>query len=102
MATAPPNSMDTEIDVEEDGDMVEVQNVSSAVATFNLEQRKITLKPGQKTTVEKRFTVRRDTENGRGDSLPSIISMLSGDRVKPVDKAAVAPSSTPPKESARR
>lgn len=101
MATSPPNSIDTEIeDGETDDDTVEVQNTSSAVATFYLEQRKVVLKPNAKTHVEKRFTVRRATENGRGDTLPSILSMLTGDRVVPTK--AVAPSSTPPKEQARR
>lgn len=76
---------DFDIDDEEDVDdgMEDVINASNSPRKFNIGPRKIILKPGQATRIEREYTVRIKGEGQSGDDLDPVIMRLTGGNVVP-------------------
>lgn len=87
MANAPQTVMPTkgldDVDefVEVDDGKMTVVNAGGLPMTFNIGHTKITLKPGQKTRIEKMYALPQSGINPKGDPIPSVIEMLTDGNV---------------------
>ena len=66
--------------------MVEIVNVSSMTAKFNLGKQAIVLPPKKTMRVATAYGVLRIGANPKGDKLPSVVATLTNDMVQPADE----------------
>lgn len=67
-----------------DDGLDEIENVSQMIQRFDVDRRRITLKPKQKTRVPRGYARLRVGVNTHGDKLPSVVAMLTNGNVLPV------------------